>query len=122
MEKPLRLPTGDLTGTLREALGVFLERHFPGTRIDRELERVRNITETGANGQTGSMEDRVRRTVITLIPNKAPGPDGMYMICLQKGLDLMIKYLIKICRCSVEIMNYILKTWRDVRMVLIPIP
>ncbi len=42
------------------------------------------------------MEDRVRWAVNTFIPYKANGPNGIYPICLQKGLDTIIKYLIKV--------------------------
>ncbi len=41
MEEPLRLPNGGLTRTPEEALGVFLESHFPGnvpTRTDLSLQ------------------------------------------------------------------------------------
>ncbi len=55
----------------------------------------------------------------TFMPYKAPGPDGIYSICLHKGLlDLIIKYLIKVYRGSIA-MGCILKIQRDVRVVLI---
>ncbi len=66
-------------------------------------------------------EDRVRWAVNTFIPYKAPGLDCIYTICLQKGLDLIIKYLIKVYGGSVA-MGHIPKPWRDVRVVLIPKP
>ncbi len=46
------------------------------------------------------MEDRVRWAVNSFMLCKVPGPDGTYPICLLKGLDLIIKYLIKIYRGS----------------------
>ncbi len=66
-------------------------------------------------------EDRVRWAVSSFMPYKAPGPDGIYPICLQKGLDLIIKHLIKVYRGSVA-MGHIPEPWRDVRVVLIPKP
>ncbi len=57
----------------------------------------------------------------TFIPYKAPGPDGIYPICLRKGLDLIIEYLIEVYRVSVAIIH-ILKPQRDVRVILIPKP
>ncbi len=33
--------------------------------------------------------------------SNTPGPDGIYSICLQKGLDLIIKYLILVYRGSI---------------------
>ncbi len=71
---PLRLSTGDLTKMPGEVLGVFLESHFPGTRINRGPERSLNTIKTGANGidwhmaKQLVMEDRVRWAVNTVIP------------------------------------------------------
>ncbi len=67
------------------------------------------------------MEDRVRWAVNSFIPHKAPGPDSIYPICLQKGLDLIIKYLIKIYRSS-KSNGHIPKPRRNVKMVLITKP
>ncbi len=127
MAEPLRLPNGDLTRTTGEALGVFLESHFPSARTNKGPKRSLNITKSGANGADWNMarkvvtEDRVRWAVNSFMPYKVPGPDSIYPICLQKGLDLIIKYLIKIYRGSIA-MGCIPKPWRDVRVVLIPKP
>ncbi len=64
------------------------------------------------------MEDRVSWAVNIFIPDKATGPDGISLKC-QTGLDLIIKYLIKVYRGSVA-MGHIPTPWRDVKMVLIP--
>ncbi len=63
------------------------------------------------------MEDRVRWAVNSFMPHKAPDPDAIYPICLQKGLDLIIKYLIKVYRGSIA-MGHIPKPRRNVRVVL----
>ncbi len=57
------------------------------------------------------MEHRVKRAVNIFMSYKAPGPDAIYLICLHKGLDLIIKYLIKVYRGSVA-MGHIPKPWR----------
>ncbi len=64
-------------------------------------------------------EDRVRWAVNSFMPYKATGPDGIYPICLQKGLDLIIKHLIKVYGGSIA-MGHIPEPWRDLRVVLIP--
>ncbi len=51
----------------------------------------------------------------TFMPYKAPAPDGIYPICSQKVLDLIIKYLIKIYRGSVAV-GHIQKPWKDIRV------
>ncbi len=62
----MRPPTGDLTKTPWEALGVLLESHFPAARINRQPKRSPNITKTGANTINWHMarkvikEDRMR--------------------------------------------------------------
>ncbi len=38
-------------------------------------------------------DDRVRLAVNTFLLYKAPSPDGIYLISLQKRLNLIIKYL-----------------------------
>ncbi len=97
MEEALRLPHGNFTRTPGEALGIFLESHFPGARTNTGPERSLNITKRSANSadwymaKKVVMEDRVRWAVNSFMPYKAPSPDGIYPICLQKGLDLIIK-------------------------------
>ncbi len=72
MEDPLRFPTGGLTKTPGEAIGILLESHFLDARITQGPERSLNTTKTGANsidwhmGRKVVMEDRVRWTVNTL--------------------------------------------------------
>ncbi len=127
MEEPLKLPNGDLTRTAGEALGVLLESHFLGARTNRGLKRSLNITKSSTNSADWYMarkvvtEDRVRWAVNLFVPNKAPSPDSIQLICLQKELDLIIKYLIKVYGGSIA-MGHIPEPWRDVRVVLIPKP
>ncbi len=44
---------------------------------------------------------------------KAPDPDGIYPICLQIGLDLTMKHLIKVYKGSIA-MGHIPKSLREV--------
>ncbi len=112
-----------MTRTPGEALGVPLESHFPGARTNGP-ERSLNIIKSGSNSADWYMarkvvtEDRARRVVNSFMPYKALGPDGIYRMCLEKGLDLIIKYPTKVHRGSVA-MGHIPKPWRDVRVVLI---
>ncbi len=69
----------------------------------------------GGNGRQGKVAFN------PFMPYKAPGPDSIYPTCLQKGLDLIIKHLIKVYRGSIA-MGQIPEPWRDVRVVLIPKP
>ncbi len=64
---------------------------------------------------------KARKVGNTFLLHKAPGPDGIYPICLQEWLDLIIKNLINVYRGSVAT-GHILKLWRDVRVDLIPKP
>ncbi len=117
MEEPFRFPNGDLTRTPGEALRIFLDSHFPSARTNRGPERSLNITKSSANSadwymaRKVVMEDRVRWTVNSFMPYKASGPDGIYLVCLQKGLDLIIKYLVKVYR-SLMAMGHVPKSWR----------
>ncbi len=119
MEEPLRLSTGRLTKTPGDALGRLLENHFPDARINKEPVMSLNTTKTGANsidrhmGREVVTEDKVRWIANTSISDKVPGLDGIYSIYLQKGLHLIIKYLIKVYRGSIAMGH------RDVRVVLI---
>ncbi len=60
----------------------------------------------------------MRWAVNSFMTYKTPGPDGIYLICLQEGLDQIVKYLIMVYRGSIA-MGHIPKPWRDVRVVLI---
>ncbi len=88
MEGPLQLPNGEVTRTPGEPLGVFLENHFPGARTNRGPERFLNITKSGAMSADWYMarkvvtKEWVRWAVNSFMPYKAPGPDGIYPICL----------------------------------------
>ncbi len=50
MKEPLRLPTGDFTGTSGKVLGVLLGSHCPSARINVRPEKVWNIIKIGNNG------------------------------------------------------------------------
>ncbi len=60
-------------------------------------------------------KDRMRWVMNTFMPYKAPGSDGIYLICQQKGLDLIIK----VYRGSVA-MGHIPKQWRNGRVIIRP--
>ncbi len=55
------------------------------------------------------------------MPYEVPDPDGIYPVCLQKLLDIIIKYLTKVFRGPLA-MDHIPVPWKDVRVVLIPKP
>ncbi len=59
IEEPLRFPTGNLTSTPEEALGVLLENHLPGVRINRGPERFLNTTKADANSIDWLMAKKV---------------------------------------------------------------
>ncbi len=56
-----------------------------------------------------------------VMPYKASRPDGVYRVCLQKGLDITIKYLTEEFRDSLA-MCHISIPRKDVRVVLIHKP
>ncbi len=78
----------DLTRTPREAVGVLLESHLPGARIYKGSEKSLNTTKIRTNRTNWHMarkvvtEGRMKCVVNTFMPYKAPGPDGIYPICL----------------------------------------
>ncbi len=49
MEEPLKLPTGDLSRTPEEALGILWDTHFPGARIKNRSETVDQSGKIRAN-------------------------------------------------------------------------
>ncbi len=77
-----------LTQDTKEDLGVFLESQFQGARINWGTEGVLNTTKTDSNSTEKFMarkvvtEERVRWTVNTFMPYKAPTSDGIYLICI----------------------------------------
>ncbi len=101
MEEPLKLPTGDLSRTPKKALSI-LDTHFPGGRIKKGPEIVDQPGKIRDNGEDWKkteqvvIDDRIRWAVNTFMPYKAPDPDGIYPICLQKRLGTRIKYPIDV--------------------------
>lgn len=52
-------------------------------------------------------------------PFKAPGPDGIYPILLQKGLSSLLGPLTKIYRASIAL-RHVPQKWRETKVVFIP--
>ncbi len=105
MKEPLKLPIEDLLRILEEALCILQDTHFPGVGIKRRPKmadhcKIRTNSEDWKIANQVVKENWIRWAVNTFMAYKAPGPDDIHSVCLQKGLNIAIKCPIKLFRGS----------------------
>lgn len=122
----LKLPNGQYTSDRKETFVHLLETHFPGCKTREERTDTQELNHFGGFGDCVLARrvvtpDRVRWAVTTFEPYKSPGPDGIYPVLLQKGLDVLLPILVRIFRSCLSL-GYIPKPWREIKVVFIPKP
>ena len=127
----IRSGEGILSTNREDTLRALIGTHFPGyipqsprTKYDsKNSEMVGSgpIVKTRAYKISKDIctEEAIKWAINSFEPYKAPGPDGIYPIFLQKGLDQMMPLLRNIFRASLAL-EYIPVAWREVRLVFIP--
>jgi len=123
-------------GTTRRKFYRFLERVFeiphghPFSRIKRPADRESRNTSRSQTAHKPKAwaiaakivnPERVRWAIMTFEPYKTPGPDGVFPILLQKGLDILLHPILKVMRASFAL-RYAPVAWRGTRVVFIPKP
>jgi hypothetical protein len=127
----IQLENGDYTtevGAMEELLRV----HFPGSVIISqpsggwdvlELEFPKGKVSRGYWAVSGRVITyyKLKWSVFSFQPYKAPGADGIMPIMLQQALNCLGGKILNLLRASLEI-GYILMSWRHTRVVFIPKP
>ena len=119
----LRKESGDYTESPNEVIQVLLDAHFPGNReeldplvndipVDREEESVPPGLIT---------EFKTKAAIQSFSPYKAPGPDGIQPIHLQKGMRILLPTLMTIFKACMKF-SYVPQVWRKARVVFLPKP
>ncbi|XP_029171938.1 uncharacterized protein LOC114941203 [Nylanderia fulva] len=102
----LKLPNGEYTETAEEILRHLMEIYFPGFREDladnNNRQRPMTVHKSRAWGLAAKVvyPQAVEWAVGSFEPLKAPGPDGIYPILLQKGLSSLLGPMTKIYRAK----------------------
>ena len=117
---------GTYTSSQEETLTELLDKLIPNqvnvnrTQISNffTAENVKLTEETIGK----IINDTTVRSAIKLFsPYKSPGIDGIYPILLQKGIDILVPYLVQIYRLSLR-SGKLAKQWLNVKTVFIPKP
>ena len=117
----LKLPTGDFTNSNEQALQHMFDTHFPGCTVDGTVQYVRRqptVADWRIVNRTIS-RDKIAWAISEMEPYKSPGVDGIYPILLQKGIDVLMPYLIRLYRSSMAYAHVPLN-WQSVRVCFIP--
>ena len=122
----LRKSDGTYTTTTAETLTELLDVLLPVKEHD-EQHNVDNFFNQGNTTLTeeilgGIINDTtVRAAVKKFDPYKSPGTDGIYPALLQKGIDTLLPFLVKIFRLSLK-SGRLSKHWLTIKTVFIPKP
>jgi len=119
----IKLPNGNFTDSSEQVLVHMLDTHFPGCTVGNHvLAELRQPTvQCWREINKIVTPERVRWAIMDLEPYKSPGPDGVYPILLQKGIDKLLPVLVRLFRASLGY-GYIPKSWQAVRVAFIPKP
>ena len=102
--------------------------HFPGfkgpTEVRRYSQKDRPLSETqlairGRLAYEIASPARVRWALKSFNPLKSPGPDGIYLVLLQRAGDPIIGPLVRLARDSLTL-GYVPKAWRGTRVIFVP--
>ncbi|XP_020298815.1 uncharacterized protein LOC109863049 [Pseudomyrmex gracilis] len=120
----LKLPTGNVTEEASDTLKYLMEIHFPGfdnnIQPRRPKPRVYKPREWRLAAEVVHLKG-VEWAIKTFNPYKAPGPDGIYPVLLQKGLGVLVGPLTKIFKASIAL-RHVPKAYNGTRVVFIPKP
>lgn len=119
----VKRPDGTFPESSRENLEILFKTHFP----DFNKNYPQNLLAcTGGRGrvdwataQKAVGQGRVSWAVGSFSPYKSPGPDGIYPVLLQRGLDVLETPLTKIFRACIA-HGFVPVNWRKSRVAFIP--
>ena len=115
---------GSFTVTPAETMEVMLNTHFPNLTDDDELLQSPDLDHgvMGVNIHSSFVnKERIKAALLSFSPYKAPGPDGISPILIQKGIDIL-SGLLKILYTACLERGYVPKTWQRARIVFLPKP
>jgi len=119
----LERPDGSTTTNASETLSHLLEIHFPNCKIgESPVETARTPTSRCWDMACQIVtEHALSGAVKSLLPYKAPGPDDIFPVLLQKGYGLLAPHLLQLYRASLY-WGYLPRSWRLAKVVFIPKP
>lgn len=107
---------------------MLMDINFPGSSDSLEINGTANA---GARASHKRKEwslaaeivnaDGAKWATLSFEPYKAPGPDGILPILLQKGLNALLQPIVKTMRASIAL-RHISRTWIGTKVVFIPKP
>ena len=123
---PIRLETGEFTGSEEECLNRLIEVHFPGFQripaVQEDMYQVGLCRRADWKFVASIVTvKKVEWAVWTVQPHKSPQADGVYPVPLQEGLEDQRLPLTKILRVLI-VLGRVLMSWRGSRVVFLPKP
>jgi ribonuclease HI len=117
----MRRPDGTFTTNPEEALDALLAEHFPGDDVVGVAVDA-HLGEGGRGTSVGLITaEAVRAALGTFGSFKAPGPDGISPIHLQKGKEFLVPILVKLYGACLD-KGTLPVGWRESRAIFIPKP
>ena len=116
--------SGKSSDTPDETLKILLDSHFPSAEEGGGGEEVMEMPQaTDAQNVAERVINReaLRAALNSFQPYKAPGPDGIYPILIQKGLDIIEDKLMYLYKKSL-LEGRPPRQWNETRVVFIPKP
>lgn len=119
---------GEYTDNDEETIKELMQTHFPKCEVITAEKDTEVITTSNDNDVNKIKEideiiniESVKWAIDSFGAFKSPGEDGIFPALLQKPLDIIAPYIVKIFKYSLS-MNYIPKPWRGTLITFIPKP
>ena len=121
----IRKSDGNYTNTPEETLEELLRVLFPDLREEEDREEL-NEAENNDITEFLDIEEMInsealKTAIESFKPYKSPGPDGIYPVLLQKGLEELTPFLLSMYKESMK-EGRPAKTWLETKAVFIPKP
>jgi len=100
---------------------VLLDTHFPNIENPNPRQRTEHQFLESEIGTHFITEKRVKAAFNSFSPYKAPGPDGIQPILIQKGIHLLSRHLCVLYKACLST-GYNPEHWQSSRVVFLPKP
>ncbi|XP_011313287.1 uncharacterized protein [Fopius arisanus] len=120
-------PHGSYTWTPEESLRLLLEEHFPGARSTESAKQIAKETGSRYKPHDWALAAKIVHSqglewaIKSFELLKAPGPDGVYQVLPERGMEIILGSLTKFLRASVALKT-VPRVWEKSKIVFLSKP
>ena len=117
---------GSHTETGKETLDILLSSHFPDSRATESVTSLDSPVWRARRGDWNCAKRLIEYSNVKWAVNsfkaiKAPGPDGIFPLLLQEGLEILAPHLVSLFQSSLAL-GHVPTAWASAKVTFLPKP